>query len=153
MSSYRVIAITTKLANQVRETRLSPRYGHPVYEEVAGGYGPCRHCLRTFRVGQEKRLLFTCDPFYGIAPFQLPGPVFIHAEDCPRYDEKAGFPPDLRRHALTVMAYGSSRELTSEERMVGANENLIAELLANSAVRYLHVRDTEAGCFDFCISR
>jgi hypothetical protein len=153
MSHYRVIAITTNLAKQVRETRLSPGYGHPVYEELATGYGPCRHCLRTFCVGQERRLLFTCDPFHGIAPFPLPGPVFIHAEDCPRYDEQAGFPPDLREHALTVVAYGAGREMISEKRIAGANEGLIEELLVNSAVHYLHVRDTQAGCYDFCISR
>src|SRR5229473_2712677 len=72
MSEFRMIAIASELANKVRETKLSPGYGHPVTAKVATGHGPCRHCLRPFVVGQDVRMLFTLNPFEGVAPIPQP---------------------------------------------------------------------------------
>lgn len=151
---FRTIAIPTATADAVRTTRISPGYGHPAHAEVAGGYGPCRHCLRTFRVGEEKRVLFTLDPFAGVEALPLPGPVFIHEERCERYPEDAGFPDDLRPHALTLNAYARGRKLQAQEYVTDGNvEAAIEPLLARPEVDYIHVRDTEAGCYDLRIER
>src|ERR1700735_4035185 len=75
MSELKMIAIASELAEKVRASRLSPGYGHPVTAKVATGHGPCRHCLRPFVVGQDVRLLFTLNPFDGVAQIPLPGPV------------------------------------------------------------------------------
>ena len=156
MAAYRVVAISEGLAEKVRSSRRSPGYGHPVYAEVATGYGPCRLCLRDFEVGVERRLLFTLDPFHGLELFPLPGPVFIHENECDRHPEHAGFPEDLLSHALTLEAYGRGRVLRAEERISGGDgevEGAIARLLERGDVDYLHVRDTEAGCYDLRIER
>ena len=50
---FRTVAIPTSTADSVRTTLASPGYGHPAHVEVANGHGPCRHCLRTFRVESE----------------------------------------------------------------------------------------------------
>jgi hypothetical protein len=154
MNSIRVIAIPTRTAEKVRSTLKSPGYGHPAHIEVAIGYGPCRHCLRDFRVGEEKRILFTYDAFYGTEPRPLPGPVFIHAEACPRYEEQAGFPQDIRAHRLTFIAYGAGRQVLDEKCVEnGEAEEAVERLLANKDALYLHVRDTDAGCYDFRIEK
>ena len=154
MSNLRMIAIPIKVANLVRTTMKSPGYGHPAHKEIAGGYGPCRLCLRTFRVGHEERLLFTYDPFHEVAPYPLPGPVFIHGEGCTRYELDNTFPGDLRAHALTLIGYGNNRTVLMKEYVEGGRTEEVAKsLLENPAVRYLHVRDTEAGCYDFRIER
>jgi hypothetical protein len=154
MPRYRIIAIPSKVADVVRSTRTSPGYGHPAHAEVASGHGPCRHCLRTFTVGQERRLLFTYDPFAGTESLPLPGPVFIHEAACERYSDGDGFPSDLRSHALTFNAYGQGRRLRAQEYVVdGAVEPLIECLFDRTDVDYIHVRDTCAGCFDFRIER
>lgn len=151
---FRTIAIPTSIADSVRSTLLSPGYGHPAHAEVAGGYGPCRHCLRTFRVGAERRILFTLDPFAGVEALPLPGPVFIHEEGCDRYPEDGGFPGDLRPHALTLNAYARGRKLQTQEYVEDGNvEAAIERLLARPEIDYLHVRDTEAGCYDLRIER
>ena len=151
--SFRVVAIPTKLADLVRSTLRSPGYGHPAHLEVAAGYGPCRHCLRDFQVGKESRILFTYDPFHGLESLPLPGPIFIHAEPCERCFEN-GFPDDLRSHRLKFAAYGFGRRLLAEEYVdKGQVEPVIASLLNRDEVRYLHVRDTGAGCYDFRIER
>jgi len=154
MAKYRTIALREDTARKVRETRRSPGYGHPVHSEVATGYGPCRLCLRDFAVGVDRRLLFTCDPFYGIEEFPLPGPVFIHEAECGRHTEDGGFPEDLRSHKLTLAAYARGRILRAEEHVEGPSiEPAVARLLSRPDVDYLHVRDREAGCYDFRIER
>jgi hypothetical protein len=154
MPPFRVIAIPTDVADAVRFTQKSPGYGHPAHAEVASGYGPCRHCLRTFEVGRERRMLFTYDAFNGTESLPLPGPVFIHEDRCERYGEDGGFPEDLRAHALTLNAYGRGRALRAQQYVAdGDVEPVIERLLARSDVDYVHVRDTRAGCFDFRIER
>ncbi len=154
MPAYRVIAIPDEIAHAVRTTGSSPRYGHPAHSEVALGYGPCRHCLRTFAVGTDRRILFTYDPFADTDPLPLPGPVFIHESVCARYPEDAGFPEDLRQHALRLNAYADGRRLRALEYVGdGDAEPVIDRLLGQADVDYIHVRDTEAGCYDFRIER
>lgn len=155
MSRYRVLAIPSKVAEIVRTTDKAPGYGHPAHTEIATGYGPCRHCLRTFRVGEERRTLFTYDPFFGIADIPLPGPIFIHADGCERYLENAGYPRDMLSHDAIFNAYGKGQNLVARV-IVHANdghEAKLAELLGKDEVDYVEVRDREAGCFDFRIER
>lgn len=152
--TFRTLAIATATADRVRATGKSPGYGHPAVAEVATGYGPCRHCLRTFRIGEERRILFTLDPFHGVEPLPLPGPVFIHEETCERWPEDGGFPDELRAHRLTLNAYGRGRKLRAQEYVTdGEVEAAIERLLARPEIDYLHVRDTEAGCYDLRIER
>jgi hypothetical protein len=150
---YRVVAIPDAVAEKVRATGVSPRYGHPAHAEVAKGYGPCRQCLRDFAVGLERRILFTYDAFMDAEPLPLPGPIFIHEASCPRYPEDAGFPPDLRSHALTLEAYGRGRRLRAQEHVTGEIEPVLEQLLARPDVDYIQVRDTAAGCYDCRIER
>jgi hypothetical protein len=154
MPPYRVLAISEGTAEKVRATRKSPGYGHPVHAEIATGYGPCRLCLRDFEVGVERRLLFTFDPFHGLEPLPLPGPVFIHESECDRHPEHGGFPEDLFSHDLTLTAYARGRLHRAEERATGAEvEAAIERLLGRADVDYLHVRDTRAGCYDLRVER
>jgi len=148
--THRIIAVPTSVAEAVRTSRESPGYGHPVSSEIARGHGPCRHCLRTFRVGEDRRLLFTYDPFAGLEPLPLPGPVFIHEVRCPRHPEEAALPDALLEHRLTLNAYGQGRRLRAQEYVSGDRfEHVVERLLARPSVDYVHVHDTEAGCYDF----
>jgi uncharacterized protein DUF1203 len=147
MSFYRVIAIPPDLVGEVRTTLKSPRYGHPAHVELASGYGPCRACLRKFREGEEDRILFTYDPFAGLDRYPSPGPVFIHSDDCPSYDGD-GFPEELRDLPLTLEGYGPDRWIVDRERVAdGDVDSAIRRLLERSEVEYIHVRNTEAGCY------
>jgi hypothetical protein len=154
MPQYRTIGLPTALAEEVRATMLSPRYKHPASVKVATGYGPCRHCLRTFRIGEERRILFTYDPFDGLEPFPLPGPIFIHEIECARYHEDGGFPEELKAHPLTISGYGKGRLLREQIHADGADvEKVIARVFQRPDVDYIHVRDTAAGCYDLRLER
>lgn len=146
--SFRTIAIPADIAREARESGRAPRYGHPAHRERAAGYGPCRLCLATFRIHEEDRLLFTYDPFAGLDEYPSPGPVFIHADGCEPFAAAEGFPESLRALPLTLEGYGAGRWLVARERVTEGNVEGAAErLFAHSAVVYVHVRNTEAGCY------
>jgi hypothetical protein len=154
MSELRMIAIASELADSVRATNLSPGYGHPVTAKLATGHGPCRHCLRPFVVGQDMRLLFTLNPFDGVAAIPQPGPVFVHEKACERYAEEAGYPPELQRFTVVLDGYDVKqmvrrREIAAE----GSQETVLEEMMRDPLVRYVMVRDAKAGCFDLRVER
>jgi hypothetical protein len=150
MERYRISLIPRDVATEARRTRKSPGYGHPVYEDLASGYGPCRECLRFFRVGRDRRLLMTYDAFHGIDGHPLPGPIYIHAEPCARYPEDGGFPEWLTANPLSLLGFGMGRRLVAEERVEGVEADpAVRSLLALPEVAYVQVRDGRAGCFTF----
>src|SRR2546426_7796828 len=134
MGAFRFFGIPEAVAREVRESLRAPGYGHPAHKEQAHGYGPCRLCLRTF-------------PFHEPGELPAPGPVFIHAEPCQRYDAFE-LPPDFRALPIVLEGYGPGGQLVAQER-VGARspEALLARLFMGSGVDYVHVRNAEAGCF------
>lgn len=148
MSSIRLIPIPEHVANQVRQTLKSPQYGHPAHVEVATGYGPCRSCLRTFVEGREKRILFTYNPFEGVDSYPSPGPIFIHEKPCVPFTGNEKLDPALRKIPLVLEGFGRNRSLIAEERVAdGAFEGRAETMFQNPQVRYIHLRNGEAGCF------
>ncbi len=131
----------------------SPQYGHPAHVETATGYGPCRLCLQTFRVGADTRLLFTYQPFTDPAALPAPGPVFIHRAGCERYDAPA-LPEALRPLPLTVEGYGARGTLLVQRRIAASPFEAAMDVVFERAeVHYAHLRNTEAGCFIARIDR
>src|ERR1700722_15898659 len=154
MSSYRVVAIRSEVAEQVRNTRKSPTYGFPAHREVAAGRAPCRHCLKLIRKGEEELLLFTYDPFRDLGEPPLPGPVYIHATECLRHPESNVIPGEYRGRRLTLEGYGENRALVKEIRVSdGAEERFARQLFQEAKIRYVNVRSSEAGCFLFRLDR
>lgn len=144
---FHIEAISSDLADEVRRTLRSPQYGHPAHRETATGYGPCRLCLRTFVVGVDERILFTYQPFSDPGSIPAPGPVFIHATPCERY-QGSSFPPDLRPLPLLLEAYRPDGELLSRERVGDRSpEDVLEYLFEVLAADYVHIRNAEAGCF------
>ena len=154
MIRFRTIPIPSAIAETARRDARSPQYGHPAHVERAKGYGPCRLCLDTFRVGEEDRLLFTYNPFAELDAYPSPGPIFVHADGCAAFAADEGFPASLRQLPLTLEAYAAGRWLVARERVAhGDVEGAVARLFAHAAVLYLHVRNTEAGCYIARIER
>lgn len=154
MSSFQVAAIPSEVAEFVRATGKAPVYGFPAHREPAGGRAPCRHCLRLILPHEEELLLFTYDPFRELGEPPLPGPVYIHAEQCQRNEAQQSFPEEYKGRLLTLAAYGEDRRLLAEKRLTGRGEaEEVENLFADPAVKYIHVRSTEAGCYLFRLDR
>ena len=144
---FAVTALPQEVATYVRAHGRDPKWGHPALTQLATGFGPCRLCLRRFKEGEEQRMLFTYDSYAGAAEFPQPGPVYIHAEDCDRYDG-SGFPPDLRALELTFEALAPGPRVVALDRADGEGaEGVIERLLDLPDVDFVNVRNTEAGCF------
>jgi hypothetical protein len=125
-----------------------------VTAKVATGHGPCRHCLQPFAIGSDVRLLFTLNPFDGVAPIPLPGPVFVHEEACERYAEEAGYPAELLRFSVVLDGYDAEQMIRRREVAAdGSQEGVVEEMLRDPLVRYVMVRDAKAGCFDLRVER
>jgi hypothetical protein len=154
MTSIRIVAIPTEVAEAVRSTLRAPVYGFPVHAEMGADDAPCRHCLRAITAGEDRRILFTYDRFAGVESLPQPGPVYIHENSCPRYAADAGFPEELRRSPRTLEAYARGRRLLAQEIVAdGRFEPAIERLFAHRDVEYLQVNSTTAGCFTFRIER
>lgn len=152
--TLKIVALPTSIVETVRATMRDPQYEYPAFESLANGYGPCRHCLREFKVGVDRRILFTYDPFAQLETLPLPGPIFVHSLPCERYREDGGFPSELRSHALTLNAYARGRKLLAQKYVSERDiDRTMDELLAQPDVSYIHLRDTEAGCYDFRVDR
>jgi hypothetical protein len=147
MMPFRFQGIPDEVAAAVRATMRAPEYGHPAHRELARGLGPCRLCLRTFEIGREDRILFTYQPFREPGSLPAPGPVFIHAETCARYDARE-LPPDFRSLPLVLEAYQKGGHLLAQERVGdGVPEEALRAVFDRSGADYVHVRNGEAGCF------
>lgn len=145
--NYRVLPVSSKIADDVRQTMISPFGGLPAFSSVATGYGPCRSCLKTFRQGQEDRIYITFNPFDGHSDLPLPGPVFIHSEPCAEYDVDA-FPEAILSIPMIFEGFGeNSRLVISEPADVEKLDEQIERILAMTDVRSIHIRNAEAGCF------
>ena len=154
MNTMRIVAMPTEVATAVRSTLKAPTYGFTAHVETAADAAPCRHCLKTFVPGKEQRILFTYDRFAGIESLPQPGPVYIHAENCERYDGRSGFPEELRNSPRTLEAYARGRKLIASEYVAdGKYEAAIEKLFANPEAAYIQVNSTTAGCFTFRIER
>ena len=154
MTAFRVIALSTEVAREVRQTLRSPFQEFPVHVEVARDDAPCRHCLRKFVVGVDRRILCTYDRFHTVESLPQPGPIYLHATDCQRYAENGGFPAEMRESPRTLEAYANGRHLLAWESVVDQGyEAVVEKMFANPAVDYIQVNSTKAGCFTFRIER
>jgi hypothetical protein len=153
MAIFHLLGLSEALTREVRETSLSPGYGHPVVRETARGTGPCRACLEQFQVGKEERLLFTYRPTSRDGMLGAPGPVFIHARDCRQFRGTA-FPPDLLSLPLLIEAWATGNRIHSARQATGSEvEKVVRELLEDPRTAYLHVRHGEAGCHIASVDR
>ena len=152
--NYRVTPIPAEVASAVRETLLSPQYKSlTAIVSLANGYGPCRSCLRVFDQGTDYRIYFTYNSFDGRSSLPDPGPVFVHQNECTRFTGE-GIPDDLLQLPVLLEAFGEESRLHVREPMdAGRVHSQIDALFADSAVRFINMRNAEAGCFIATIER
>ena len=145
--SYKVVPISKGVADNVRATMISPHGKLPAFSGVADGYGPCRSCLRTFKKGEEERIYISYDPFAGVSNLPLPGPVFIHAGRCPEYSVDE-FPHELLSIPMLLEGFGDNSKLVVSESVAADRvDEQIGAILNTVGVKFVHLRNAEAGCF------
>ena len=97
--------------------------------------------------GREERILFTYPPFSDPTSVPAPGPVFIHAIPCERFEDSeipptsASYPCFSRATVPAASCSDGSEWATSSRRL--RSSVFFTEVGAD----YVHIRNAEAGCF------
>ena len=151
-SNFRIVPLSTEIAEAARRTAASGAADHAVITADSPRGYPCRHCLRWAQPG-ERVILF---PFAAIPrgrPYSESGPIFVHADPCERYAATREFPADFR-NGRVFRAYNSSYDMIDAEVVNGSEpEAVIEKLLKNPETAFVHVRSVTRGCYTFGIER
>lgn len=124
---------------------------------VSDGDGiPCRHCQEDVVAG-ARYLILNHRPFPAPQPYAESGPIFLHADDCPRYPEVADLPPVFAARKLVLIkgynaadriVYGTGQLVPPTEIAAAA-----AAIFACEDVAYIHARSAYNNCFQCRIER
>lgn len=130
-------------------------YGAPPERRISDGDGvPCRHCLGMVGEG-EPYLVLAHRPFSTLQPYAETGPIFLHSQECPRYEGEV-LPPMLDSPDYIVRGYGADERIVYGTGGVVARDVIAAraaELLADEAIAFVHVRSARNNCYQCRIER
>ncbi|HEX4667141.1 MAG TPA: DUF1203 domain-containing protein [Chthoniobacterales bacterium] len=151
-SNFRIVPLATEVAEAARTRAREGAPDHAcVTVDAPTGY-PCRHCLR-WAQPDEQVVLFPYASIPAGRPYAESGPIFVHAESCPRYEATDEYPADFR-NGRVIRAYNSQQEMIAAEAAPnGDAETVIEKLLHNPETEFLQARSADRGCYTFAIQR
>lgn len=149
------VALQTSLVEGLRAGAPDAN-GQPCERHLAPGDGlPCRHCLDLIRRGAPF-LILSHRPFPAPQPYAEQGPIFLHAEACPRGGGTAEIPHFLKSPRYIVRGYGADDRIVYGTGQVVATPEIptvAAALLADPKIAYAHVRSATNNCYHCRIER
>ncbi len=154
----RFLALPTEAARALRGEGARDANGQPPERHVSDGPGnPCRHCLAGIAAGAPM-LVLAHRPFPAPQPYAELGPIFLHADPCPRWEGAAGEVPPLflAWERLLIRGYGADGRIVYGTGRVVPTAELAAaaaDLLERRGVAYLHARSATNNCFQCRIAR
>ncbi|MGI8890264.1 MAG: DUF1203 domain-containing protein [Chthoniobacterales bacterium] len=151
-TDFRVIPLPTEVAEAARRAAKTGASDHAyVTVDSPTGY-PCRHCLQWGKPGEEL-VLFPYASIPAGSPYAESGPIFVHAEPCPRYEKTDEYPADFRGGRV-LRAYNSSHNMIAAE-VVGERhpETVIESLFADPETEFLQARSADRACYTFAMNR
>ncbi|PWK66914.1 DUF1203 domain-containing protein [Aminobacter sp. AP02] len=132
-------------------------YGMKPERKISDGVGvPCRHCLTNVAAG-EPYLVLAYRPFPELQPYAETGPIFLHAEECPRAAESGELPELFSRTKDYILrGYGADDRIVYGTGAVTLTSEIVGragELLARPEVAYVHMRSAKNNCYQCRIER
>jgi len=156
MPALRFVALDTALAEAWRGGAPDANGQTPEVQDSDGDGNPCRHCLDDIAAGAPM-LVLAHRPFPAPQPYAEVGPIFLHAKDCPRFQETAGVPAMFaRREAILIRGYGPDNRIVYGSGQViptAKIESTAARLFERREIAYLHLRSASNNCFQCRIER
>jgi len=152
----RFVALDAATVEALRQGGPDANGQVPERQVSDGGGNPCRHCLEDIAEGAPM-LVLAHRPFPAPQPYAEVGPIFVHAEDCPRYEATAGVPAMfLRREAILLRGYGADDRIVYGTGRVIPTEEIESRarhLFERPEIAYLHLRSASNNCFQCRIER
>jgi len=150
--SFRIVPLPTEIADAARRKARSGAPDHAVITVDQPGSSPCRHCLQWAQPGEEV-ILF---PFASIPPgrpYSESGPIFVHAENCQRYQALESYPSNFRSQRV-LRAYDAGHNIIDAAIVSDDQpEAVVAKLFENPKTAFLQARSVTHGCYTFRIER
>ncbi len=114
---------------------------------------PCRVEMRDAEPGESLLLLnHVCQP--ADTPYRASHAIFVREGAADAYDRVDEVPAVMRARLLSLRAYDTDGMMLDADVVEGAAvEPLIARLLANSDVSYIHAHYAKRGCYSGRIDR
>jgi hypothetical protein len=114
---------------------------------------PCRVSLQDAAPG-ERVLLVPYAHMDVDSPYRASGPVFVRESAAPADLAPDAVPQLLRSRMLSLRAYDQQDLMISADVVDGRElESAVARILADQAVRYVHVHFAKPGCYACKIDR
>ena len=150
MRDFRCVPVPTGTAERFRRTGRDDG-GNPVRRASADRDGafPCRHCLRLARPG-EAVLLGSFHLPRPLGIYWTPSPIFLHAGDCPRFEEPGVLPPIVDANSLvSVRAYDADDLCLYDLGQVCAGDAAgepLRRALADRRTAFVNLHTARPGC-------
>jgi hypothetical protein len=148
--SIRFVALDTEFVQRLQHGGVDANGQKPELHISPGGMMPCRHCLVDIRMG-EPYLILAHRPFPAAQPYAEQGPIFLHAEICPRHAESEDAPRMfLQREAYLMRGYGADDRIVYGTGRIVAPADLAEaaqEAFGDPRVSYVHVRSATNSCY------
>lgn len=150
MTGIRFVALPTDAVRAYQRGGVDA-YGHIPERHISDGAGlPCRHCLGDIDGGDEY-LILAHRPFADLQPYAETGPIFLHADECPRHPETAEPPRAfLERPQMLVRGYDGGERIVYGTGALIPTGGLAANVSAvfdTPEVAFVHIRSATNGCF------
>jgi len=163
MIGSQIVTASLKFVSMPTETVRALQAGGPdangqiPERHVSDGDGvPCRHCQQDVEAG-ESYLILNYRPFPAAQPYAESGPIFLHADACPRYPEVSDLPPVLAaRKLILIKGYNAQDRIVYGTGSLVTPQDLTAiasGILARDDVAYVHARSAYNNCFQVRIER
>lgn len=125
--------------------------GNPPERKISDGTGvPCRCCMKPVGKG-EPYLIAAWRPFKATHAYAETGPVFLHAEPCMADPVAPGeLPAFLSSPDYILRGYDAGERIVYGTGGVIGREAIsarIEELLADPAVKAVHIRSSRNNCY------
>lgn len=114
---------------------------------------PCRVSLEDATPG-ERLILLNFEHQPALSPYRASGPIFVREAARQAAPEVGEVPESLRLRLLSVRAYDAADLIAEAEVVEGREfEPLVARLLDDESVAYLHVHYARRGCYAARVDR
>lgn len=154
--TIRFIALPTEEVAALQQGGPDAHGQIPERQTSDGDGVPCRHCLTRVAKG-EPYLVLAYRPFPNDQPYAETGPIFLHAEPCPRFEDGDAIPEILTERPEFVMrGYDERDRIVYESCAVIASDRITEDaerLLDIPRVKYLHVRARSSTCYQCRVER
>jgi hypothetical protein len=151
-SNFRIVPLPTEIAEAARRAVNAGAADHEVVTVDSPESSPCRHCLQWAQVG-EQVILFPYSAIPSGHPYSETGPIFVHADNCPRYSATDEYPVAFR-DGRVFRAYDSSYNIIDAQVVNDREpEVVIEDLFQNPDTAFVDARSVIRGCFTFRVQR